>query len=116
MCMICEAAPREVRFRCGHAVCCGDCVARVQAHANLCPQCRAPLGADPIADAGAHVQLAATFQIACGVSGGDQGSSSAASSSGAASAAGGEPATAQAGGRARRPRASGRGGRGLGRG
>ena len=50
MCSVCEAAPREVRFRCGHACCCRGCVALVQAHADLCPQCRAPLGADPIGE------------------------------------------------------------------
>jgi len=47
MCIVCEAAPREVRFHCGHACCCRCCVARVQAHDDQCPQCRAPLGADP---------------------------------------------------------------------
>jgi hypothetical protein len=61
MCILCEDAPREVRFPCGHACCCYGCVMLVQEHDNLCPQCREPLGDDPVAEAGAHVKMAATF-------------------------------------------------------
>ena len=107
MCIVCEAAPREVRFRCGHACCCRGCVARVQAHDDQCPQCRAPLGADPIAGAGAHVQLAATFQIACAVSSGAE--TSAAGVSAAGASAGDAPGAAVSPPRA--PLGGGRGGR-----
>ena len=44
ICVICEDAPREVRFRCGHACTCADCADLVRAKDNLCPTCRAPLG------------------------------------------------------------------------
>ena len=65
LCIICDTEPRSVRFRCGHAVCCLGCVPRVQGYGNTCPQCRTPLGTNPVAEVGAHVQLQATFQLAC---------------------------------------------------
>ena len=46
-CVICEDQPREVRFRCGHACTCAACADLVRAHDNLCPTCRAELGAAP---------------------------------------------------------------------
>ena len=40
-CVICDDAPREVRFRCGHACCCEACAALVEAAGRECPICRA---------------------------------------------------------------------------
>ena len=52
ICVICEDQPREVRFNCGHACCCGTCAALVRAKDNLCPTCRTPLGSRPFASVG----------------------------------------------------------------
>ena len=46
-CVICEDAPRQVRFLCGHACCCEGCAELVRTASNVCPQCRAPLGLTP---------------------------------------------------------------------
>ena len=46
-CMICMAAPRTVRFACGHLTCCAECVESLMATEgsrwpqNMCPTCRA---------------------------------------------------------------------------
>ena len=96
LCIICESEPREVRFRCGHAVCCHGCVPRVQRCDNLCPQCREPLGDNPIADAGPHVQLAATFHLACQLSGGGSAAPAAVSLAASAAAPDAAPAVALA--------------------
>jgi len=45
-CIICMAAPREMRFACGHAVCCRECLPQLLsqfAEASGCPTCRQPL-------------------------------------------------------------------------
>ena len=61
MCIICEAAPREVRFACGHATVCSACLPSVVNTHRKCPTCNTPFGAQPIAEQGAHVQSAPTF-------------------------------------------------------
>ena len=61
MCIICEAAPREVRFACGHATVCSACLPSVVDTHRKCPTCNTPFGAQPIAEQGAHVQSAPTF-------------------------------------------------------
>ena len=53
-CLICEEAPLQIRFSCGHATCCRGCLPAVMGHAGgLCPICRAPI------DLGASVALKA---------------------------------------------------------
>ena len=66
LCVICEAVPRAVRFRCGHAMCCAACVTLLRARDGLCPQCRQPIGAGEQAHAeiGAHIAHAPTFVMA----------------------------------------------------
>ena len=70
-CMICEDAPRETRFACGHSVCCRGCVSRLEQAAMqaaarqlgqetagvgeeepgvVCPVCKQPIG-DVVANA-----------------------------------------------------------------
>ena len=61
MCIICEAAPREVRFACGHATVCSACLPSVVDNHRKCPTCNTAFGAHPIAEQGAHVQSAPTF-------------------------------------------------------
>ena len=61
MCIICEAAPREVRFACGHATVCSACLPSVVETHRKCPTCNAAFGAQPVAEQGAHVQSAPTF-------------------------------------------------------
>ena len=61
MCIICEAAPREVRFACGHATVCSACLPSVVDTHRKCPTCGVAFGAQPIAEQGAHVQSAPTF-------------------------------------------------------
>ena len=46
LCVVCDDAPRTVRFVCGHACCCDNCAAAVASTDNLCPICRTPLGAE----------------------------------------------------------------------
>ena len=83
--MICLAAPRQVRFTCGHSCCCVNCAedlrdeaakwARVAADEQktplerqsaqaksvaLCPTCREPIG-DSVAESGEQVAVAPTF-------------------------------------------------------
>ena len=41
-CVICEDAPRETRFACGHSVCCRDCIGRLDP--AVCPVCKHPIG------------------------------------------------------------------------
>ena len=84
-CVMCLDAPREVRFNCGHAVCCSRCVDKLRVEAQrwatvaadlsttehererasgmakaLCPQCRTPIGGmlAPVDD-----DAAPTFQM-----------------------------------------------------
>ena len=43
-CLICEEAPLQIRFSCGHATCCRGCLPAVMGHVGgLCPICRAPI-------------------------------------------------------------------------
>ena len=43
-CEICQDAPRQVRFACGHCNCCRECAVAVAASATpLCPTCREPI-------------------------------------------------------------------------
>ena len=41
-CVICEDAPRETRFACGHSVCCRGCIGRLDP--AVCPVCKHPIG------------------------------------------------------------------------
>ena len=43
-CMICMDTPKQVRFDCGHAVCCRACLPQVR-KTGKCPTCSVPLGA-----------------------------------------------------------------------
>ena len=61
MCIICEEAPREVRFACGHALVCSACLPSVVDTHRKCPTCGVAFGAQPIAEQGTHVQSAPTF-------------------------------------------------------
>ena len=62
-CIICEAAPREVRFACGHALVCNGCLPVVIAQYKKCPTCDRPFGAQPVAERGRHVRGAPTFVL-----------------------------------------------------
>ena len=63
MCIICEEAPREVRFACGHAIVCKGCLPEVVERCRKCPMCDVAFGAQPVAEHGAHVRLAPTFVL-----------------------------------------------------
>ena len=60
---ICEEAPREVRFACGHALVCNGCLPVVVAQYKKCPTCDRPFGAQPVAERGTHVRGAPTFVL-----------------------------------------------------
>ena len=62
-CIICEEAPREVRFACGHALVCNGCLPVVLEQCKKCPTCDRPFGAQPVAERGAHVRGAPTFVL-----------------------------------------------------
>jgi len=62
-CIICEEAPREVRFACGHALVCNGCLPVVVAQHNKCPTCARPFGAQPVVERGRHVRGAPTFVL-----------------------------------------------------
>ena len=63
VCIICEEAPREVRFACGHALVCNGCLPVVVEQYKKCPTCDRPFGAQPVAERGAHVRVAPTFVL-----------------------------------------------------
>ena len=42
-CVVCADAPRAVRYKCGHCVCCESCSKRWQAARGGCPVCRKPI-------------------------------------------------------------------------
>ena len=63
VCIICEEAPREVRFACGHALVCNGCLPAVVEQCKKCPTCDRPFGAQPVAERGAHVRVAPTFVL-----------------------------------------------------
>jgi hypothetical protein len=63
VCIICEEAPREVRFACGHALVCNGCLPVVVAQHNKCPTCARPFGAQPVVERGRHVRGAPTFVL-----------------------------------------------------
>ena len=63
VCIICEEAPREVRFTCGHALVCNGCLPVVVGQYKKCPTCDRPFGAQPVAERGAHVRVAPTFVL-----------------------------------------------------
>ena len=63
MCIICEAAPREVRFACGHALVCAGCLPVIVERHRKCPTCEVAFGAQPVAEHGAHVRAAPTFVL-----------------------------------------------------
>ena len=63
MCIVCEAAPREVRFACGHALVCAGCLPYIVERHRKCPTCDVPFGAQPVAEHGAHVRAAPTFVL-----------------------------------------------------
>ena len=63
LCIICEEAPREVRFACGHALVCNGCLPVVVEQCKKCPTCDRPFGAQPVAERGTHVRVAPTFVL-----------------------------------------------------
>ena len=63
VCIICEEAPREVRFACGHALVCNGCLPVVVGQCKKCPTCDWPFGAQPVAERGTHVRGAPTFVL-----------------------------------------------------
>ena len=63
LCIICEEAPREVRFACGHATVCKGCLPDVLERHRKCPMCDVAFGAQPVAEHGAHVRTAPTFVL-----------------------------------------------------
>ena len=63
LCIICEEAPREVRFACGHATVCAGCLPEVVERCRKCPTCDVVFGAQPVAEQGAHVRTAPTFVL-----------------------------------------------------
>ena len=63
VCIICEEAPREVRFACSHALVCNGCLSVVVAQYKKCPTCDRPFGAQPVAERGTHVRVAPTFVL-----------------------------------------------------
>ena len=63
VCIICEEAPREVRFACGHALVCNGCLPVVVEQCKKCPTCERPFGAQPVAERGTHVRGAPTFVL-----------------------------------------------------
>ena len=63
VCIICEEAPREVRFACGHAIVCAGCLPEVVERCRKCPTCDVDFGAQPVAERGAHVRTAPTFVL-----------------------------------------------------
>ena len=63
VCIICEEAPREVRFACGHALVCNGCLPVVVEQYKKCPTCDRPFGAQPVAERGTHVRVAPTFVL-----------------------------------------------------
>ena len=63
VCIICEEAPREVRFACGHALVCNGCLPVVVEQHKKCPTCDRPFGAQPVAERGTHVRAAPTFVL-----------------------------------------------------
>ena len=65
-CIICEAAPRDVRFACGHAIVCAGCLPMVVERHQQCPTCCVAFGAQPVAEQGAHVNAAPTFVLPTG--------------------------------------------------
>ena len=63
VCIICEEAPREVRFACGHATVCAACLPEVVERCRKCPTCDVAFGAQPVVEHGAHVRTAPTFVL-----------------------------------------------------
>jgi hypothetical protein len=63
VCIICEEAPREVRFACGHALVCNGCLPAIVEQYKKCPTCDRPFGAQPVAERGTHVRVAPTFVL-----------------------------------------------------
>ena len=63
VCIICEEAPREVRFACGHATVCAGCLPQVVERCRKCPTCDVAFGAQPVVEHGAHVRTAPTFVL-----------------------------------------------------
>ena len=60
-CVVCDDAPREVRFRCGHACCCAFCASLIGERNGGCPICRAP--SHPLLAVGEHLREAPTFEM-----------------------------------------------------
>ena len=63
MCIICEEAPREVRFACGHATVCKSYLPDKMKKHRKCPMCNVAFGTQPVAEHGAHVRTAPTFVL-----------------------------------------------------
>ena len=58
-CVVCWEADREVRFGCGHAVCCRRCVVRLGLHAG-CPVCKEAI--DCWVEMGEHLVAQPTYR------------------------------------------------------
>ena len=58
-CVICMSEPREVRFSCGHAVCCRQCAESLLALGHPCPTCRS--SDITTADVGVAVNVQPTY-------------------------------------------------------
>ena len=63
LCIVCEEAPREVRFACGHALVCNGCLPDIVEQHKQCPTCGLIFGAQPVAERGTHVRAAPTFVL-----------------------------------------------------
>ena len=62
-CIVCEAAPREVRFACGHALVCRGCLPVVVERHRKCPNCGLAFGTHPVVEQGEHVRTGPTFVL-----------------------------------------------------
>ena len=62
-CIVCEEAPREVRFACGHALVCRGCLPVVVERHRKCPNCGVAFGTHPVVEQGEHVRSGPTFVL-----------------------------------------------------
>ena len=63
LCIVCDEAPREVRFACGHATVCRGCLPVVLERHRKCPVCNVAFGVQPVVEQGTHVRTAPTFVL-----------------------------------------------------
>jgi hypothetical protein len=60
-CIVCDDAPRECRFHCGHACCCARCADLIANTGGRCPICRG--ASHPLLASGEQVGGAPTFEL-----------------------------------------------------